>query len=375
MEDLADRWGALLVLTGMPHPTRSDRVCVEAATPYDRRSLETRAASWLKFAGRAAWRVARLRDRPFVLAVTNPPVLPHLAWLARRLRGLPYGLLIWDVYPEHIVKMGWMSERHPVVRTWSALNRRALLGAEVVITLGDRMARAMKADLGPDADRVRFETIPNWADTDAIRPIPKEDNPFAREHGQVGRTTVMYSGNMGASHGLETLTEAARRLRDRDDLRFLFIGDGLGRAAVEDKVAAHRLDDVTLLPFQPWEVLPRSAATAEVAVVTQAPDTEHLSVPSKTYTALAAGSAILALTSEESDLADLVREHDVGVVCPRDDADAATRAIDGLTSDPERLATLRANARRVAETHFSPAALRRRFGEVLGPLIAREEAA
>jgi colanic acid biosynthesis glycosyl transferase WcaI len=106
-------------------------------------------------------------------------------------------------------------------------------------------------------------------------------------------------------------------------------------------------------------------------VVIQAPGSEHLSVPSKTYTAMAAGCAILALTTPESDLAQLVTEHNAGVVCPRDDSTAIAATIRELVSAPERLETLRQNARRAAEEHFSTQVIVERFHRVLAPLVNR----
>jgi glycosyltransferase involved in cell wall biosynthesis len=179
----------------------------------------------------------------------------------------------------------------------------------------------------------------------------------------------MYSGNLGATHGLVGMTGAARQLGDRGDVHFLIIGDGLG--VEEIRAATDGLKNVTLLPPQPWERLRESLATADVAVVSQAPGTEHLSVPSKTYAALATGSAILALTSDDSDLARLVREDGVGSVFRHGDVPGIAAAIEAWADRPELLRPMRERARAVAESRYSHEAVRERLTELLAPCVRR----
>ncbi len=369
---LAEDLGPALVYTSMPHPDPGPLLTLEQGPAYDRSGVKSRITSWLRFLAAATARVARLPGRPLVLAVTNPPLLPHLAWAARGLRRCTYVPLIWDLYPDHIVRREMLGDGHPMIRLWRALNRRAFLRAAAVITIGDGMAEAIRAQLGSRAGDVPLHVIPNWADTDTIRPLPKADNPFARAHDQVDRVTVMYSGNIGGAHGLEALVDAASRLGEAPTpLSWLLIGDGLGRPDLAAAVAQRALPNVALLDYVPWDELPWSLATADVAVVAQEPGTEHLSVPSKTYFALAAGSAILALTTPDSDLARLVTQHDVGVVCPAGDPAAIAAAVQALTEDRDALQARRDRARAAAEQLYSARVVRQRFLDVLRPLVGR----
>jgi glycosyltransferase involved in cell wall biosynthesis len=334
--------------SNMPQPPLPG-ITWRGATPYQRASLRTRLQSWTAFTAQAG--AVALRRRPrFIFACTNPPMLPQLAWALRKARGVPYGLLIWDLYPDHLVHNRLIPEGHPLQRAWTAANRAALSDAAFVVTLGERMAETLRRQLWPK--QRTLHVIPNWTQPDTIRPIPKHDNPFAHEHQQREKLTVLYSGNMGQSHGLDALAQAAVRLRSHPQLHFLFIGDGLGKPAVQ--AALGNTPNATMLPFEPWERVPLSLACGDIAVVTQAPGTEHLSVPSKSYSHLAAGSALLALTSPDSDLAQLVQTHQLGEVCPQHELDSIVNALLALSQSPERLSALRANARRCAETLFGP---------------------
>jgi glycosyltransferase involved in cell wall biosynthesis len=373
IQHLASRFGPCLLLTGTPFDVPPDvPLTVRRATAYDRRGVGRRAVSWTRYLVDAA-RAMSARDRvPRVFAATNPPLLPHLAWALRKLRGVRYALLIWDIYPEHLVQMGWFRRSHPVVWAWAALNRRALLEADVVITLSESMAETLREGLGSNAGKCRVEVIPNWADTDVIRPLDKTTNPFAVQHRQTDKITVMYAGNLGATHDLSPVIEAAAALRGDTRLHFMFVGTGLGRDVLEKQAAAHGLENVTFCEPVPWAEVPAMLAAADIAVVAQASRSAHLSLPSKTYNALAAGSAILALTPANSDLARLVTGCGVGAVCDPDEIGAAVRSILRLADDPVGLAAARERARTAAETQFSAAVVRDRFSEVLARTLFAE---
>ena len=369
IERLSKVLGPCLLLTGMPHSSGSDSLRLVRGPAYDRRGLRRRALSWAKFSAVAFARLLRAPRGTFLLAVTNPPSMPALAWLLRKTRGLRYGLLVWDIYPDHVVRRGWLRAGNPLVRAWRTLSRSALRRAEVIMTLSERMAERLIAEARTDHLGRRFRLTPMWEETEIIKPLPKDGNAFAVKYGQVGRITVMYSGNMGASHGLGPVVEAAERLQNDERIAFLFIGDGLGRPGLEREVAVRRLDNVLILDSQDYDTLPLSLATGDIALVIQIPGTEHLSLPSKAISSMAAGSALLALTSEGSDLAALVRKYEMGAVCPWNDAGSLAGSILRLADRPGELARLKANARRAAVENFSADRAFSRFLQALEPLF------
>lgn len=360
---LSDALGSTLLYTGMPHDVAAAALDVVHGPRYRRGRLRARAASWLSFAVGAASRLMSVGGRPLVVSATNPPILPMLTWMGSRLRGLPYVLLIWDIYPDHLVQAGLVSARNPVVRVWGWLDARALNGASAVVTVGNGMAERLRVR----ANGARIHVVHNWADVDSIAPLPKATNPWAREQGEVDRITVQYSGNVGATHGLDGLIEAAACLRDDPRFSFMIVGDGLDLDRLKHRGA--RLPNLKLLGRLPWDVLPKSLATADIAVVAQKPGSEALSVPSKTYAALAAGSAVLALTSSESDLGRLVTEENVGVVCPGRSGEEIVAGLRSMTSDVAAFAAMRARARQAAVARYSGEIAYHQWLDILRPLV------
>lgn len=236
-----------------------------------------------------------------------------------------------------------------MVRAWCAFNRETLKHAEHVFTLGPHMREAVRQYLPPE---LPVSIIPTWVDTDVIRPIPRSENSWARTHGLDGKFVVMYSGNFGATHDVDLLVDAARLLRDRTNLHFVLIGSGAKWNSIE---ASLRDDDknISLLPWQLSEVLSETLSCADISFVSLSEGAEGVSMPSKTYYAMAAGSAIMASCSEESDLAEVVRRSACGVVVRPNVVEDIVDSCERLVRDPSALTTCKANARSAAVNLYS----------------------
>jgi lipopolysaccharide/colanic/teichoic acid biosynthesis glycosyltransferase len=329
-----------------PRVTLPPVVTVHSAPPLCAANTAGRLWSWLLYLIRAAvWVVLQPRSAHMVL-FSNPPPLPALGYLLRKMTGRTYSVVVYDIYPDLLVRMGKLGEKGAIARMWRAVNRLAYSNAECVITLAPCMAESLAYQT-----EAHVEIIPPWVDTAAIRPLPKGQNPFAREHGQVGNLTVMYSGNMGISHDVETILAAAERLRDVPRLHFMFIGGGPKWDAVRRQ--AQGQPNITVLPWQSTDVFPYSIATADIAVVSLETAASRLEFPSKTISAMAAGAAVLAVSSPPNDLERLVAAHGCGCNVAPGDVEAFVDALLRWIENPAELERCRLAARRAAESHYS----------------------
>nr|WP_246597063.1 glycosyltransferase family 4 protein [Pontibacter aydingkolensis] len=160
--------------------------------------------------------------------------------------------------------------------------------------------------------RNTIKVIPNWSDVTLFTPIPKDQNPFIRDHGLEGKFLVQYSGNIGYTHNVEVLVELAKELKSHNDIIFQIIGRGERTAAIKELVEEYQLNNVRLLPFQADDILPYSLAAADLAVITLNDETALVSVPSKTYNLLAVGAPLLCISSANSELNRLVKIYQNG---------------------------------------------------------------
>jgi glycosyltransferase involved in cell wall biosynthesis len=321
---------------------------------FSNASLRTRLSSWLSFFATAGLKSFIEPGRPLLFIVSNPPFMPVFGWMAGKLRGQKYVLLFYDIYPEALIRFLGLPRRSLIARAWGSLNRLALKNAAATITISPGMADLLARYAPPGAAR-RISIIPTWEDVDFIRPVPKEQNEFARKHGQVGKWTVVYSGNIGNVHDVSMLTRVAERLRAESDIRFLIISDSPKRIDLERDAAGRGLSNMTFLPLQDGRTFPLALACGEVGIVALAAGGEGISMPSKVYSTMAAGSAVLGLSGPSSDLASLIRTCACGINVSPGDVQGAVDAILALKRNPNLWKAYRENARRAAVERFSSA--------------------
>lgn len=365
--DLADRIGPGVLYAGSEDKQQIGNLTIRHAPRYRSERIASRLWTWGLYLAQTTLACLFMPGKPLLFVVSNPPFTPWIAWMLKRLRGWRYVCLIWDVYPDVLVRFGYLKEQSWIVKLWRALNRLALQNADAVITIGDRMAQTVQQGLRES--KTPIHVIPCWADTDAIRPLPKSENAFAQQYNQVGKFTVLYSGKMGATHDLDTLLHMARRLRDRDDIGFLLIGGGTKYREIEQIVAEEGLTNVTLLPWQPESLLPISLPTGDVAIISLDQGAEGISMPSRTYFMMAAGCALVGLSHGENDLRDTLETYQCGLSVEAGDVDGLEAALQRFYESPSFLASCRQNARAAAEAVFSHSTIVAQYLELLAPLM------
>ena len=352
-EDFGRLVGPVALLTGHPDTLAKgsqESVQLFPATPYDRGGYLRRMFSWLRYLVHAFfWLWKWPRNVPLLL-FSNPPLLPWLGYVMHILRGQRYAVMVHDIYPDILVRLGTLSEHHPITTVWRWCNRRAYEHAEVVMTLGEYMAATLQQQFDPERTKAgRIDVISPWADTNVIRPLSKEENWFAKKYNQVGKLTVMYSGNMGIGHDIEMMLEAAEKLQDIPDINFMFIGAGPKWELVKETVCRKKLANVTYLSWQPEEVIPYSLATADVALVSLEPQIRGLAVPSKAFSSLAAGVPLMVISDHETELTNIVKHFKCGWWVRPEQLDKFCQILLRLLSAPHDLNQQKVQSRCVAE--------------------------
>jgi colanic acid biosynthesis glycosyl transferase WcaI len=336
-------------------------------TTFDKDVLPLRFVNLLTVSAAMFWNGLRLfRRGDVVFVVTNPPLLPLVIQRAARWRGAKTVLLIHDVYPEAMVAAGVVRHGGWVERVISRWTRALYGRSDRICVLGEDMGRLVERK-APGV-RPKIRVIPNWADLDAVRPSPESGREFRSKHGLDGKFVLQYAGNMGRTHGLETLLEAAALLRSRTDIVFLFIGSGSKREWLRTEAQRRNLEGVRVL-----ESLPRSEQLAflngcDMAMISFVPGMAGVSVPSRLYNVLAAGKPVLGVADEDSELGRVLAAETVGVLVAPDRPDELAQTIRDLADHPERVAALAANARAVAEREYPLARIVALYRNVLEEL-------
>jgi glycosyltransferase involved in cell wall biosynthesis len=299
----------------------------------------------------------RFRRGQVVIVVTNPPTLPFVTLLACKLRGAHCILLVHDVYPDVAAASGLLRYRSITYRLLDALARRLYRAVDRVVVLGRDMDAVVRAKIG--GDRPEISIVPNWGDVTAV-----SGDALRERLGLRGKFVLQYSGNIGRTHDLSPIVDAAEQLRD-GAVHVLIVGEGAGRDAVAAEIAKRRATNVTLLPPVRRDELPELLAACDVALISLKSGMAGLSVPSRIYNILAAGKPVIGMVDPRSEIAAIIREEQVGTVVDPGDAAGLVAAIEQARSDPAALAAQGRRALAAAQSRYSRPQVAGAFREIV----------
>ncbi len=290
------------------------------------------------------------QSRELVLLTTAPPFLPLLGYLLSRVCQIRYVCLLYDLYPDIAIELDVIKKQHWIAKLWDRLNCLTWKNAAAIIVLSDTMKERILAKQPGIEDKIT--TIPNWADPHQIVPIAKQDNWFACEHDLVEPFTVLYSGNMGRCHDMDTLFDAIILLRDTP-IRFVFIGSGDKRKQFMERVDELGIDSCLFLPYQARENLPFSLTACDVSIVSISEGMEGLVAPSKLYSALASGRPIASICSEHSYLNEIFAEANCGATVRNGDSEGLAAYLQHLSQNPQLTRTLGESGRQYCLKNYT----------------------
>ncbi len=273
-----------------------------AGTAFGKTRRWQRAVDFASFLLSCCWRLLWLPRQDVVLAMTSPPLISVLGmllvpWKARR-------LIVWamDLNPDEAIAAGWLKSDSLSARVLDGLMLRSLRRAQAIIAL-DRFMKARIAAKGVPPSKV--EVIPPWSHDGSVQFDPQGREQFRARHGLGDKFVVMYSGNHSPCHPLDTVLEAARRLRDRQDIIFCFVGGGSEHRRLQSIAAQEKLTNILCLPYQPLTALPGSLSAADLHLVVMGDPFVGIIHPCKLYNILALGAPFAYIGPLESHVTDI----------------------------------------------------------------------
>ena len=300
---------------------------------------------------------------------TSPPLVGFAASIASIIRRVPIAYWAMDLNPDQLIAMGKIGEKSLIARVLERVNRFILNRSSLVIALDRFMADRLRARGVPDS---KMLVMPPWPHDDhlqdntqtAASATSSDTNPFRIRHGLTGKFVIMYSGNHSPANPLRTLLNAIVRLKDRDDVRFAFVGGGAGKRDVEATIREHNLTNVLSLPYQPLEELKYSLTSADVHVVSLGSEMVGIIHPCKVYGAMAANRPILYLGPLRSHVTDLLDNHKFGWQITHGDVEGAVKTIETIVkTPPSELAHMGTTAKSVLDESLSQSILCSRLAD------------
>ncbi len=373
-EDLC-RYGARVsVITNMPNRGLSEEVRdtylerTDETTPEGYRVLRVgtkkregksffqRALHFLNNTRALSREAKRIKADVYLLG-SMPPFLGLVgAKLSRRARTV---YILQDIFPDSMVAMGKFTEWHPVVRLSRRMEQRVYRKNSAFVTLSEDMKRTLVAR---GIDERKVAVIPNWADTESIQPVSREKNTLFDELNLPrDRFYAVYAGTLGVLQEPDVILDAAKLLLEQEDIRIVIFGGGELSEHVKNRIEHERIENVLLFPLYASERVAEVYSLGNAALVPLKKGTTRFAMPSKTWSALAAGRPVIACVDAGSEWARSIEREGYGVCVapgePREMADAILR----LHASTVPLEELGARARSYACGHVSRAQATRAY--------------
>ena len=287
--------------------------------------------------------------RPDVILLTVPPLPVSVpAALLSWFHSCPVVLNLQDILPEAAVHVGLLTNK-VAIRVFEALEKFAYRTAHTISVITDGFTENL---VGKGVSAEKITCIPNWVDVNFIRPLPKANNPFRIEHQLEGKFVALYSGNIALTQGLETVIDAANRLKHIPEIVFVIVGEEKALRNLQRYCEAREATNVRLLPFQPREKLPEMLAAADVGLIVQKRNVISFNMPSKTQVILASGRPIVASVPLTGTAAKAVEQSGGGVVVAPQQPQVLADAVLGLYNNPELVERLGQQGREYAMENY-----------------------
>lgn len=218
---------------------------------------------------------------------------------------VPFIYNLQDIFPDSLVNAKMTKKGSLIWKIGRIIEDYTYRKADKIITISEDFKANIMAKGVPES---KIVVVPNWINTDNVYPVERKDNILFDRYGlDRSKFYICYSGNIGHSQNLGLLYRAAIRLqKEMPDVCFVLIGEGAAKEKFEQKIKEKGLTNIIVLPFQPYEDIAHVFSLGDVGLIISKPGIGNSSVPSKTWSIMAANKPILASFDEESELSRLI---------------------------------------------------------------------
>lgn len=249
-----------------------------------------------------------------------------IAWL----KGARHVFNVADLWPESAIEMGVLKNRLLIALSQRMADLIYRYSSLITTTAAGQKYRLEHRGIRPE----RIVLVPNGVDTDFFRPGNLQ-NGFRSKYNLIGKFVALYGGTHGLAQGLETILLAARVLKNRDDILFLFVGEGAEKKRLVELSRQYGLPNVVFLDAQPRQQMPEILNAADVGVVCLRKLHVFRDVlPSKMFEYMSSATPIIAAVEGESQ--QIIESAKCGITVEPESPEKLADAVTQLAAD-ERL--------------------------------------
>lgn len=256
---------------------------------------------------------------------STPPIqglkMPLIKWLKRK----PTIYNVQDIFPDSLVGTGLTHEGSLIWKIGRMVEKITYRYADKIIVISEDFKKNIMAKGVPED---KIVVVYNWVDQNKVVDVPREENKLFDAYGlERSKFYITYNGNIGLTQNMDMLLDVAKELQEEyEDIHFVLVGNGAYLDEVKRKVADQQLDNVHLLPFQPYEDISHVFSLGDASLVISKPGVGANSVPSKTWSIMSVSRPVLA-NFDENELKTIIENNHCGIFTKAGDKDAFKESI------------------------------------------------
>lgn len=300
---------------------------------------------------------------------STPPIqglkMPLIKWFKRK----PTVYNAQDIFPDSLVGTGLTQKGSLIWKIGRIVEKITYKYSDKIIVISEDFKKNLMEKGVPEEKVV---VVYNWVDQNAVVNVDRAENKLFDKYGlDRGKFYVTYNGNIGLTQNMDMLLSVAEELQQtHQGINFVLVGNGAYLDDVKRIVAEKKLENVHLLPFQPYEDISYVFSLGDVSLVISKPGVGSNSVPSKTWSIMSASRPVLA-NFDENELKDIVAKNKCGIFTKAGDKDAFKEAILKLYSDKELCKEYGKNGRQFVMDNLTKEVGAGKYVEVIKSVASR----
>ncbi len=267
-----------------------------------------------------------------IFVQSTPPTQGMMAGIIKKIKHIPFVYNLQDIFPDSLVHTGLTCKGSILWKIGRRIEDFTYRSADKIIVISEDFKKNIMVKGVPED---KIVVVPNWVDTEDVYPIVRKDNVLIKRYDlDPNKFYITYSGNIGYTQNMDMLLDTAKETRN-DDIRFILIGEGAAKQDVERRVKEEQIKNIIMLPFQPYEDIAHVFSLGDAGLIISKPGVSNNSVPSKTWSIMAAERPILASFDKDSELCQLIEKVGCGVTVQAGDKETLKAKIEELYNQRE----------------------------------------
>ena len=310
----------------------------------------------------------KLEKQDYIFTISQPPILGGvLGVIGKSIKGGKLIYNIQDFNPEQTMAVSYVNNKF-LLKISMAIDKFTCKTSDKVIVVGRDMQETLKGRFKKAKNVPSNDFVNNWIDEKEIYPLEdsnKKVMEFKEKYNLQDKFIIMYSGNIGLYYDLENIIKVIGEFKNREDVAFVFVGEGTVKKTIEEYAIEYNLKNVRFIPYQDKKDLIYSLNAADIHWVVNAKGIKGISVPSKLYGVMASGKPVLGVLEEGSEGRLILEECHCGICAEPGNYKAIKDNINYVIENKENIKAMGINGRSYLEKHLTKEVSIKKYKEII----------